>query len=126
VAQGGDWEMLYEQLALQAPGLIGIHTNMPATVPPDIDGARWLANDAVFFSRREIGYSDSRFFTRMDWLCTGNGGSSADALRMRIRRWAAAWIIDHMVELRAYRARVRCVSEGLTRDDIVDNINSTG
>src|SRR6187549_1507901 len=38
VAQGGDWgNAVTEQLALLKPaGLIGIHTNMPATVPADI------------------------------------------------------------------------------------------
>jgi hypothetical protein len=38
VAQGGDWgNAVTEQMALQAPpGLIGIHTNMPATVPDEI------------------------------------------------------------------------------------------
>jgi pimeloyl-ACP methyl ester carboxylesterase len=39
VAQGGDWgNAVTEQLALQLPqGLLGIHTNMPAVVPPDIE-----------------------------------------------------------------------------------------
>jgi hypothetical protein len=38
VAQGGDWgNAISEVMALQQPpGLLGIHTNMPATVPPDI------------------------------------------------------------------------------------------
>jgi pimeloyl-ACP methyl ester carboxylesterase len=41
VAQGGDWgAFVVDQMALQAPaGLLGIHTNMPATVPGDIDKA---------------------------------------------------------------------------------------
>src|SRR5215468_4324862 len=39
VAQGGDWgNAISEVMALQAPeGLLGISTNMAATVPPDID-----------------------------------------------------------------------------------------
>jgi pimeloyl-ACP methyl ester carboxylesterase len=41
VAQGGDWgNAVTEQMALLAPPeLIGIHTNMPATVPPGIHAA---------------------------------------------------------------------------------------
>ncbi|MEI4505954.1 epoxide hydrolase family protein [Sphingopyxis sp. CCNWLW253] len=38
VSQGGDWGAIISQvLAVQAPdGLLGIHTNMPGTVPPDV------------------------------------------------------------------------------------------
>ncbi|MCW3477282.1 epoxide hydrolase family protein [Limobrevibacterium gyesilva] len=38
VAQGGDWgSPISEAMALQAPaGLLGIHINLPATVPPDV------------------------------------------------------------------------------------------
>ena len=38
VSQGGDWgAIISELLAVQAPeGLLGIHVNMPGTVPPDM------------------------------------------------------------------------------------------
>jgi pimeloyl-ACP methyl ester carboxylesterase len=38
VAQGGDWgAIISEIMAIQAPaGLLGVHTNMPGTVPPDV------------------------------------------------------------------------------------------
>ncbi len=41
VAQGGDWgAVITEAMGRQAPaGLLGIHVNLPATVPPDVEAA---------------------------------------------------------------------------------------
>jgi hypothetical protein len=48
VAQGGDWgNAVTEQMALlKPPGLLGIHTNMPATVPPEISRAIAIGDPA--------------------------------------------------------------------------------
>jgi pimeloyl-ACP methyl ester carboxylesterase len=44
VSQGGDWgSVVADAIARQAPpGVLGIHVNMPATVPPDV--AKTLIN----------------------------------------------------------------------------------
>ncbi|MBW7462286.1 alpha/beta hydrolase, partial [Paenibacillus sepulcri] len=46
VAQGGDWgEIITVLMGVQAPpGLVGIHSNMPGVVPPDIDKALQSGN----------------------------------------------------------------------------------
>jgi pimeloyl-ACP methyl ester carboxylesterase len=41
IAQGGDWgAIITDLMAVQAPpGLLGMHTNMPGVVPPDVSAA---------------------------------------------------------------------------------------
>src|SRR5215472_4303294 len=75
VAQGGDWgNAVTEQMALLgAPELIGMHTNMPATVPPDIDKAAFSGaplpaglsdeekhayDQLAFFYKHGLGYAN--------------------------------------------------------------------
>jgi pimeloyl-ACP methyl ester carboxylesterase len=68
VSQGGDWGAIISQLlALQAPeGLIGIHVNMPGTVPPDI--LRRLRNfdpaPAELSDREKVAYDRLLHFYR--------------------------------------------------------------
>src|SRR5579859_3387428 len=73
VAQGGDWgNAVTEQMALLGePGLLGIHTNMPATVPADIARAiqsggppatlsadeKYAWGQLDFFYKRGLGYA---------------------------------------------------------------------
>src|SRR5215213_1999329 len=68
VSQGGDWgAIISELLAVQAPeGLLGIHINMPGTVPPDV--LRHLRNfdpaPAELSDREKVAYDRLLHFYR--------------------------------------------------------------
>jgi pimeloyl-ACP methyl ester carboxylesterase len=128
-AQGGDWgNAVTEQMALLAPsGLVGIHTNMPATVPPDIDKAaftgapppsslsadeRHAYDQLAFFYKHGLGYA-SEMANRPQTLY-----ALADS-----PIGLAAWMLDHDGVSMALMSRVfDRQREGLTRDDVLDNI----
>ena len=129
VAQGGDWgDAVTEQMALLTPpGLLGIHTNMPATVPADV------AKSLKYGGPPPAGLSDDerRAYDQLDFFYkTGLGY----ALEMKNRPQTlyaiadspvglAAWILDHDARSEALMARVfDGRTEGLTRDDVLDNI----
>jgi len=129
VAQGGDWgNAVTEQMALQKPaGLIGIHTNMPATIPDDIAKAlasggpapsglsadeKYAYDQVDFFYKHGLGYA-SEMANRPQTLY----GIADSPIGL------AAWIIDH--DSQSYDLIVRVFdgkSEGLTPEDIVENI----
>jgi pimeloyl-ACP methyl ester carboxylesterase len=129
VAQGGDWgNAVTEQMALLAPPeLIGIHTNMPATVPPDIDKAAFAGAPAPsglsadekhaydqlsFFYKHGLGYAQE--MANRPQTLYGIADSPVGL---------AAWMIDHDASSYALIARVfDGQPEGLTRDDILDNV----
>jgi len=129
VAQGGDWgNAVTEQMALQTPpGLIGIHTNMPATVPDDINNAALAGapTPAGFSEDEKYAYHRLAFFYKH-----GLGYSQEMANRPQTLYGLAdspvglaAWILDHDWLSYALIARVfDGQTEGLTRDDILDNI----
>jgi pimeloyl-ACP methyl ester carboxylesterase len=129
VAQGGDWgNAITEQMALLAPPeLLGIHTNMPATVPDDI--AKSLQPDGV----RPTGLSadEQNAYDQLDFFYKhGLGYAQEMANRpqtlygiMDSPAGLAAWILDHDTRSHQLIARVfKGESAGLTRDDILDNI----
>jgi pimeloyl-ACP methyl ester carboxylesterase len=68
VSQGGDWgAIISELLAVQRPeGLLGIHVNMPGTVPPDV--VRHLRNfdpaPASLSAREQVAYDRLLHFYR--------------------------------------------------------------
>ena len=128
VAQGGDWgNAVTEQMALQQPpGLLAIHTNMPATVPDDIakilpggpepaglnpeEKHAW--DQLVDFYSKGLGYAQEMMGRPQTLYALADSPVGL-----------AAWIIDHDIQSYNLIARVfDGASEGLTRDDIVDNI----
>jgi pimeloyl-ACP methyl ester carboxylesterase len=129
VAQGGDWgNSITEQMALQTPpGLMGIHTNMPATVPVDIDKLAFSAAPTPTGLSADEKYAYDRLTI---FYQHGLGYAQEMAGRPQTLYGIAdspvglaAWIIDHDWLSYALIARVfDGVSEGLTREDIVDNI----
>jgi pimeloyl-ACP methyl ester carboxylesterase len=129
VAQGGDWgNCVTELMALQAPPeLLGIHTNMAATVPGDIDKAAFVGappppnlsadelrayDQLAFFYKHGLGYAIE--MANHPQTLYGIADSPVGL---------AAWIIDH--DIRSYELIARVFdgkTEGLTRDDVLDNI----
>jgi pimeloyl-ACP methyl ester carboxylesterase len=129
VAQGGDWgNAVTEQLALlQPPGLIGIHTNMPATVPNDINAAaladapapvglsadeKHAYDQLTYFYKHGLGYA-SEMANRPQTLY----GLEDSPVGL------AAWMMDHDAASMALITRVfDGQPEGLSREDVLDNI----
>jgi pimeloyl-ACP methyl ester carboxylesterase len=129
VAQGGDWgNAVSEQMALQAPpGLLGISTNMAATVPAEINKAI-LAGAAP---PADLSDDERRAWDQLALFYTkGLGYANEMALRPQTLYGIvdspvglAAWILDHDAASQAMIARVFAgQSEGLTKDDVLDNI----
>ena len=129
VAQGGDWgNAVTEQMALLKPeGLLGIHTNMPATVPPDVSKA--LATGGP----KPAGLSadeDRAFEILKHFFATGVGYANEMANRPQTLYaiedspvGLAAWMIDH--DVASYELIARAFTGdpgGLSRDDILDNV----
>jgi pimeloyl-ACP methyl ester carboxylesterase len=128
VAQGGDWGgVITDLMGVQAPPeLLGIHTNFPGIFPPEIDKALRIggplppnlsaeekaAADRLADTYKHVGYAI--------WL----GSTPQDAIGLVDSPVAlAAFLIDH--DPRSYALIARSfdgVPEGLTPDDILDNI----
>jgi pimeloyl-ACP methyl ester carboxylesterase len=129
VAQGGDWgNAVSEQMALQAPPeLLGISTNMAATVPAEI--AKALATGAP--PPATLSADERRAWDQLDFFYK-NGLGYANEMALRPQTLygiadspvgLAAWILDHDAASYQLIARVFAgQTEGLTRDDILDNI----
>jgi pimeloyl-ACP methyl ester carboxylesterase len=129
VAQGGDWgNAVTEQMALLKPeGLQGIHTNMPATLSPDISKAIQVGDPTP----EGLSADEKKAYEILvNFFATGTGYASEMANRPQTLYGIAdspvglaAWMIDH--DVRSYELIARAfVGEpgGLSRDDVLDNV----
>ena len=138
VAQGGDWgAQITDVMGAKAPPeLLGIHSNMPGTVPPDVSKA--LATNVLGAGEPPppgLSPDEQRAYDQLNFLFTKGLGYSIE-MGSRIQTMygladspvaLAAWMLDH--DARSYEDIARAV-EGdplgnLTRDEVLDNITMT-
>jgi pimeloyl-ACP methyl ester carboxylesterase len=129
VAQGGDWgNAITEIMALQAPPeLLGVSTNMPATVPKEISKALATgeAPPASLTPEERRAWDQLDFFYKKGLAYANEMGLRPQTLFGIVDSpiGLASWILDHDASSYALIARVFAgAPEGLTRDDILDNI----
>jgi pimeloyl-ACP methyl ester carboxylesterase len=129
VAQGGDWGgQIVDLMGAQAPpGLLGIHTNFPGAVRPEVSAAVQSGGPAP----SGLDDEETRLYEKLkDFWAT----DVAYALQLATHPQTlygiadspvglAAWMLDHDATSLALIARVfDGQAEGLTRDDVLDNI----
>src|ERR1700676_2080271 len=129
VAQGGDWgNAISEVMALQQPpGLLGIHTNMAATVPPDVSKALAMGGPPP----AGLSPDEKHAWDQLDDFYKNGLGY---ALEMNNRPQTLYGIVDSPIglasgmidqDIRSYQMIARVFDgkpEGLTRDDVLDNV----
>ncbi len=134
MAQGGDWgAFVVDQMGLQAPeGLLAIHTNMPATVPADVDKALLAGSPAPagLSAEEKRAYGQlEKTFKQVDYARIM--GSRPQTLYGIADSpvGLAAWLLDHndahgqpAAAVASALDRTSSATGELTRDEILDNI----
>ena len=129
VAQGGDWGAIITDYigTLAPPELLAIHTNMPAAVPDEVSKVLQVAGPAPDGLSEE----EKSAFDQLDFFYKHGLGYALEMANRPQTLYGladspvalAAWMIDH--DWRSYALIARVFdgqSEGLTRDDILDNV----
>jgi pimeloyl-ACP methyl ester carboxylesterase len=134
VAQGGDWgAFVVDQMGLQEPpGLLAIHTNMPATVPADVDKALLAGSPApsgLSAEERRAYEQLVRTFKQVDYarLMASRPQTLYGIADSPIG--LASWLLDHndadgqpAAAVASALNRTTSATGELTRDEILDNI----
>ncbi len=132
LAQGGDWGAVITEIlgAMAPPELIAIHTNMPSTAPPEIFDALRSGEGPP----ADLTDEERRAFERLELFFT-HGLAYAQQMGQRPQTLygiadspigLAAWFLDH--DILSYKMIARAFdgqAEGLSRDDVLDNITVT-
>ncbi len=132
VAQGGDWgAVVSDMMGVQAPPeLLGIHTNMPGVFANDVDQAIFSGmpapstlspDEKVAYERLQFVYQKGLGYAYQMGLRPQTLYGIADS-----PVGLAAYFLDH--DARSYELIARVFAgktEGLTRDDVLDNITHT-
>ncbi|GGI12685.1 epoxide hydrolase family protein [Gottfriedia solisilvae] len=126
-AQGGDWgAIVVDFMGVQEPeGLIGIHTNMAGVIPPEVDAAIWTGNplpsglsDEEKKAAAQVGENKFAFAAILGTRPQTMTGLVDSPVGL------AAFLLDHDWKSLAMKSRsIAGIEEGITIDDILDNIS---
>ncbi|MFC3746971.1 epoxide hydrolase family protein [Paenibacillus sp. GCM10012306] len=129
VAQGGDWgAIITDMMAVQKPkGLIGIHSNMPGTVPPDIEKALKCGGPMP----SGLSEDEKRAYKQLEYVYNHIGYAEMMGTRPQTLTGLAdspvglaAFMLDHDAKsLELISQAFAGHPGGLSRDDVLDNIS---